>query len=138
LLESIRSEKVVARVPAGARVTGVTGEVWVEPQPYAVLRDNGFLKGGDVIFFLDNLGEGHVNYWYNGRLKPPLGITDGLYSYTYENCNSNNVIAGACSLRKLYPEKKLATEWWVKIRTADGTEGWVLNTGQFDNIDACG
>jgi hypothetical protein len=42
-----------------------------------------------------------------------------------------------CSLRKLQPEKSFRTEWWVKIRYA-GKEGWVLNTGQFDNVDPCG
>ncbi len=138
LLESIGSATVVAEIPADARVDGVTGEVWVEPQPYAALRDNGLLKAGDVIFFLDNLGEGHVNYWYNGRLNPELELHDGLYSYTYENCQANHVVAGACSLRKLHSEKKFLNEWWVKIRTSDGKEGWVLNKGQFSNTDACG
>ena len=138
LLESIGSATVVAEIPADARVDGVTGEVWVEPQPYAVLRDNGLLKAGDVIFFLDNLGEGHVNYWYKGSLNPELELHDGLYSYTYENCQANHVVAGACSLRKLHPEKKFLNEWWVKIRTSDGKEGWVLNKSQFSNTDACG
>lgn len=137
LVESIGSNTIVAEIPEGTRVAGVTGEVWVEPEPYAVLTDNGALKAGDVIFFLDNMGEGQVNYWYNGSLNPPLELGDGLHGYTYENCSANNVIAGACSLRKLQPEKTFMNEWWVKIRTSAGKEGWVLNKGQFANTDAC-
>ncbi|HYR89834.1 MAG TPA: hypothetical protein VE422_37520 [Terriglobia bacterium] len=99
--------------------------------------DNGLLKAGDVIFFLDYLGEGQVNYWYDGSFNPELEL-DGLYTYAYENCQANNPIAGACSLRKLHPEKKFLNEWWVKIRTSAGKEGWVVNKGQFGNTDACG
>jgi FKBP-type peptidyl-prolyl cis-trans isomerase FkpA len=138
LLESIDSTTIVAEIPANTRVQAVTGEVWVEPQPYVALKDNGFLKAGDVIFFLDYLGEGFVNYWHNGRVNPRAAQRDGLFADTYENCNANNPNPAACSLKKLYPERKFSNEWWVKIRTTGGKEGWVLNTGQFANTDACG
>jgi len=49
LLESIGSATVVAEIPAGARVDGVTGESGFEPQPYGRPQDNGLLKAGDVI-----------------------------------------------------------------------------------------
>jgi len=137
LLESIRSSKVVATIAAGVSVQALTGQVDVEPVPYVALEDLGVLKAGDVIFFLNNLGEGYVNYWYNGKLKPELGLDDGLLFYTYENCTQNSG-PGSCSLRKLHPEKEYRNEWWVHLRTANGKEGWVLNTGQFDNMDACG
>ena len=101
------------------------------------LEDLGELKEGGVIFLLDNLGEGHVNYWYNGKLKPELNLDEGLYFYEYENC-----VPGAgprtYSLRKLQPELKYRNDWWVRIHTVDGKGGWVLNEGQFDNMDACG
>jgi hypothetical protein len=137
LLESIRSTKVIATIAAGVSVRALTGEVDVEPEPYVALEDLAALKAGDVIFFLDNLGEGHVNYWYNGKLKPDLGLDDGLLFYSYESCVQNTG-PGSCSIRKLHPEKEYRNEWWVHLRTASGKEGWVLNTGQFDNMDACG
>jgi hypothetical protein len=91
-----------------------------------------------VIFFLDNIGEGYVNYWYDGKLNPDLGLTEGLRLYTYEDCSSNAArTKGICSLKKLYPERTFKSEWWVKIRF-QGKVGWVLNTGQFSNVDACG
>ena len=137
LRESIDSSKIVAEIPAGASVAGLTGEVRLEPEPYAVLEDNGELKAGSVIFFLDNIGEGNINYWYEGELNPGLGLREGLKSNTYENCASNPTsMKGNCSLKKMRPERKFMNEWWVKIRFA-GIEGWVLNTGQFDNVDAC-
>ena len=138
LQESIDSPKTIAEVPAGVSVLGLTGEVRLEPEPYAVLADNGALKAGDVIFFLDNIGEGHVNYWYHGKLNPELGVGEGLHYYSYENCQSNAArMKAACSLRKLRPGKTFINEWWVKIRFG-AKEGWVLNTGQFDNVDALG
>jgi pentatricopeptide repeat protein len=138
LRKAIDSSKIVAEIPAGASVAGLTGEVRGEPEPYAVLEDNGELKAGSVIFFLDNIGEGYVNYWYQGELNPGLGLPAGLRSYTYEQCDSNGAsLKGNCSLKRMRPERKFGNEWWVKIRFA-GTEGWALNTGQFDNVDACG
>jgi hypothetical protein len=138
LRESIDSPTIVAEVPAGVSVAGLTGEVRLEPEPHAVLQDNGALKAGDVIFLLDNIGEGYVNYWYHGKLNPELGINDGLLIFSYDNCQSNqSVLNASCSIRKLRPGKTFMNEWWVKIRY-QGKEGWVLNTGQFDNVDACG
>jgi hypothetical protein len=138
LRESIDSPKIVAEVPTGVAVAGLTGEVRVEPEPHAVLENIGALKSGDVIFFLGNMGEGYVNYWYHGKLNPDLGLENGLRVYSYEDCVSNQAkMRAACSIRKLRPGKAFLNEWWVKIRY-QGKEGWVLNTGQFDNVDACG
>ena len=140
LRESIDSEKIIAEIPAGTGVQALTGEVRVEPQPYAVLEDHGVLKAGDVIFFLDNRGEGYVNYWYGGALNPELGIDAVLIAYTTENCGANGAGNGKdpCWLRKLRPDRTFLKEWWVKISVSNGKVGWVLNTGQFENTDACG
>jgi pentatricopeptide repeat protein len=137
LQESIGSTTIVSEIPAGADVTGVTGEVHVEPEPYAVLENNGILKAGEVDIFLDYEGEGYVSYWYKGKIKPELGLDDGLTSYTDDQCLPGRR-KGACSLRKMRPGKKFLNEWWVKLRTSEGKEGWVLNTGQFTNVDRCG
>jgi hypothetical protein len=136
LVESIGSTKVIAEIPSGVKVQGVTGEVHLDAEPYVALENLGALKAGDVIFLLDNEGEGYVNYWFNGKLKPPLGLDEGLAMYSYESCLTHTG-PGACSLRKLHPQKKFRNDWWVRVKTADGREGWALNTGQFGNIDAC-
>lgn len=137
LHEAIGSTKIIAEVPAGHRVVALTGEVWLEPEPYVALKENGVLKPGDVIFFLDYEGEGAWNLWFKGSLNPKLAFNDVPHMFLYEECTSNNQGPRACSLRKLYPEKKFRYEWWVKVRTPDGKEGWVVNTGQFSNTDSC-
>ncbi len=140
LRESIGSEKIIAEIPAGTSIRALTGEVHVEPEPYAVLADNGMLKAGDVIFFLDYRGEGYTNYWYQGRLSPDIGADDGLASQTTENCQANAAKDGTdpCWLTRLRPQKKFLNEWWVQLRTKDGKVGWTLNIGQFENMDSCG
>jgi len=140
LRETIDSGKIIGEIPPGSPVQALTGEVRVEPEPYAVLQDNGILKAGDVIFFLDYRGEGHINYHYGGKLNPELGIDPALVAYTTENCNANAARGGKdpCWLKKLRPDKTFLKEWWVKIRMANGKVGWALNTGQFENVDACG
>lgn len=50
------SPAIVADVAAAAPVAGLAGEVRVEPQPYAVLQDNGALKADDL-FFSWNISE---------------------------------------------------------------------------------
>jgi len=140
LRESVESDTIVAEIPAGTRVNALTGEVILEPVPYAVLADGAVLKAGDVIFLLDSQGEGYAHYWYNGKLDPEIGLKDGLLYYMTETCNSNTARNGqdVCRLKKLQPEKTTRTEWWVKIRATGGKIGWTLNTGQFENTDACG
>jgi len=140
LQDAIDSGTIIADIPARTRVQASTGEVRVEPRPYAVLANHGVLKAGEVIFFLDNLGEGHVNYWYEGKLNPDLGLDDGLFSYTTKGCNANAASrwGDPCWLHELQPDKTFLNEWWVSIRTSNGKVGWVLNTGQFENADACG
>src|SRR5437773_1218518 len=74
LRESIDSARVVAEVSAGSWIQAITGDVYVEPEPYAALESHGRLNAGDVIFFLDNRGEGFVNYWHDGKLNPDVGL----------------------------------------------------------------
>lgn len=140
LRESIESAKIVAEVKAGVTVNALTGEVRVEPEPFAVLQDVGILHAGDVLFFLDNRGEGFVNYWYDGKLNPELGFDEGLHFFRTDSCQVNLVQGGddPCWLKPLRPDKTFASDWWVQIRTREGKTGWVLNTRQFDNTDRCG
>ena len=140
LRESIESPTIVAEIPANVAVLLVTGEVRAEPEPYVILQDVGRLKAGGIVFFFDYIGEGTVNYWYQGKLNPELGLPEeysGLSTYTDKICHAS-VVKGRCSLRQLQPEKKFLNEWWVRLRTPDGTEGWVLNTGQVSNAEPCG
>jgi hypothetical protein len=98
------------------------------------------VRQGDERIRTGRKGDTHneVNYWYRGKLNPDLGLNEGLLFYSYDDCQPNTArMRGACSLKKLRPEKTFMNEWWVKIRY-QGKEGWVLNTGQFDNVDACG
>jgi hypothetical protein len=136
LLESPGSSRIVEEIPAKKTVEALTGEVLIDPTPYAIMETRGLFKRGDVIFFLDYLGEGSTNYWYAGRASVPENLESRLAYGTYEDCQSNG--GDTCWLKRIHPEKAARSEWWVKIKSQTGKIGWVLVKGQFHGADACG
>ena len=139
LTRSIESSEIVAEIPEGTIVRVVTGESRGEPEPYAVIEDNGpVLKAGDVIFVLDKVELSFVNYWFKGKLNPDLGLSTewGLMAYSDEPCISSPDRTQAwCSLRRMRPGKTFFADWWIKITTPDGKEGWLLYKGQLQNLE---
>ena len=117
----------------------MTGESRGEPEPYAVIEDNGpVLKAGDVIFSLDKIELDSVNYWFKGRLNPDLGLSPefGLMPYSDESCISGPDRTQAwCSLRRMRPGKKFFADWWIKIIAPGEKEGWLLYKGQLKNLE---
>lgn len=132
------SKNEIGKLKAGEKVRAVEAEVILEPAAYVVTEARGELKAGDIIFFLDNIGEGAINYWFNGRENPEIeGVdTEALAYFVSESCQSNG--QEECWLKKVFPEKQERYEWWVKIEMSSGKSGWVLAPGKFEGSDACG
>ena len=80
------------------------------------------LKPGDTIFEYMYLGEGVFNAWFNGFWVEDFdgSRVSGL------GCNRN------CTAKLM---KEGRTEWWVKIKTSDGTIGWTNETQKFGGTD---
>lgn len=126
----------------GELFVAVTGEVHVlEPAvvvvrgPYAALAmrpgetglDSLRFAPGDTVYALDYLGEGFFNLWVDGstwEVEAFWGTPDDPPGVD----------------RLAWAETDPVTEWWVKVRTNDGREGWVeMKRGvPIRGYDACG
>lgn len=105
----------IATLQRGEWVTALTGETHSIPVAIAAPADfpkSGIHKG-DRIYVLHYLGEGSWKLWVRGRIVEE------------ELLNLDNT-------------KGPKTEWWAKVRTANGTIGWVRADDRFGNQDACG
>jgi hypothetical protein len=73
-----------------------------------------------------NLGEGFFNAWFNGYLVEEFDGS-GIEASDGSGCQRN------CNAKLLKPGRG---EWWIKIRTKDGTIGWTKDGNRFDGSDA--
>ena len=83
------------------------------------------LAPGDIIHTLHYLGEGYELFWFRGQLHSDQ-ITGQKVEEVPDPAASWQVLA--------LPE----TEWWVKVKNAQGQVGWTKESDKFDNMDACG
>lgn len=108
--------KVVATVPAKARLTPVTGNVYTTAYGKVTLKgalpaydDNGGetkIPGGTALSVIRYEGEGSWLVVHNGKQ---------VYATLSESVEYPSA---------QFPAPK--TEWWVKVRTKQGQTGWVL------------
>lgn len=117
--------KPVAVISKGEAVTAITGvHVTFEPseiQVTAPIPAYG-LKAGDTVYGYMYKGEGVFSAWFNGYWVEDFdgsGVADA-------GCNRN------CNAKLLKEER---VEWWVEIKTKDGTTGWTKDTDKFDGKD---
>ena len=86
------------------------------------------VPAGQPIYLLRNVGSGDWKIWVNGE-------TDEQYIASQPYCASGKQGSDECALTVVeQPE----TVWWVKVRDAQGREGWTREVDHFGNIDACG
>ena len=120
--------RALVTISKGEAVTAITGvHVTFEPSEIKVTAPMPTygLKPGDTIYGYMYKGEGVFSAWFNGYWVEDFdgaGIADA-------GCNRN------CNARLL---KEGRTEWWVQIKTKDGTTGWTKDTNKFDGKDALG
>jgi hypothetical protein len=122
--------KPVATISKGEAVTAVTGiHITFETSEIEVtapMPDYG-LKPGDTIYGYMYQGEGLFSAWFNGNWVEQF---DGSgISGPHGGCNRN------CTAKLV---KEGRAEWWVQIKTKDGTIGWTKDTDKFDGKDALG
>lgn len=122
-------------VPAGTRVEAATGFVLLTQIGVAVARDtvrmyteNGaerLAAAGDTLFILDNVGEGFRRVWHDGAVLQTDAVS-GIVP-----------VEGPPAAEVLVEPRQ---EWWARIRTAEGVEGWLWmdRTERMEGADACG
>jgi hypothetical protein len=122
----------VGTFKAGSRVVGLTGEVRTAPGKFVILRAHERYKPGDVLWVYTPLGEGFYKVWFKGRMyDEELEYMTGPYERSIPGCEETPECWG-----KL--EKEVQSEWWVKVRSAEGWVGWTDRADNFDDKDACG
>ncbi len=117
LLDKPDGKKKIAGVPAGIAVRGLTGEVI--STPVGVIAKQAYqgspIHIGNSFYLLHRQGEGFWLVWFKEK------------TYSVE-LDPGSSIEGPPS----------DGSWWVNIRLPDRKSGWVLENGQFSNMDACG
>jgi hypothetical protein len=85
------------------------------------------VEPGDTLFLLINRGEGETGAWFKGRV--------------YDSVEGSSFLFSDCAGRQSTCDGVLlempTMVWWVRIRTAEGREGWINVPDEFDNKDAC-
>jgi hypothetical protein len=123
------TRKVISRVRAGDKVTGLTGVV-VTFRPGVVRLDRDLpehLRKGDTILTYSYRGEGFSAVWVNGKYESEFDIS-------FTKWPDGTGCGGAhCAATYLDLGKK---EWWAQVRLKSGLTGWVaMNGGSFDGLD---
>lgn len=123
--------KPVSKVSKGQIVTGETGvHVTWEPdriqvqQPIAELQ----VEPGDIILRYMYLGEGFANIWAKGRWWKGYDCT-----FVVEK-DARGCVWG-CAAKVVAEGRR---DWWVRVRTSQGSVGWAKEENQFDCMDSLG
>jgi len=123
--------KPVSNLKKGEVVTGLTGvHITYEPDRIQVLQPipELHLQPGDIILRYMYEGEGFADIWAKGQWKKEYDcsfITEKDGSGCMRNCSAKVIADG----------KK---DWWVRLKTAQGSTGWAQVDDQFDCMDSLG
>jgi hypothetical protein len=120
---------VVAKLDAGDSVWTLTGEVHtLVPGIFQVVHAFDDFAPGDEVQLYTYRGEGWFHVRHNGVLKDAdlsIGPTEPDFRATLQRCTETPYCHGALERAPEY-------EWWIKVRTASGIEGWVAGPQSFD------
>jgi hypothetical protein len=113
---------VVGVTEKGVMVKAETGEVHTKPGKFLVIRDTANFGKGEILWIYTYLGEGYFKIWYRGKLiEEEIGI------------DHDNPSPEDWGRFEVVPD----SNWWVKIRTPNGVQGWTNQPENFSNKDAC-
>ena len=123
--------KPISSVKKGEVVAGLTGvPITYEPDHIQVLKPNPELRlhPGDTILRYMYRGEGFADIWVKGEWKKEYHC-----SFTTEKDGSGCL--RECSAKVISEGRR---DWWVRLKTKQGSMGWTKEDGQFDCMDSLG
>ena len=121
----------VATLKKGEVVTGLTGvHITYEPDRIQVLKPipELHLQPGDIILRYMYHGEGFADIWAKGQWKKE-------YDCTFITEKDDSGCLRDCSGKVVSEGRK---DWWVSLKTAQGSTGWAKVEDQFDCMDSLG
>lgn len=123
--------KPLSMLRKGEVVTGLTGvHITYEPdhirlfKPIPELR----LQPGDTILRYMYRGEGFADIWVKGEWKKE-------YDCSFITEKDGSGCLRDCAAKVISEGRK---DWWVRLKTAQGSVGWAKAEGQFDCMDSLG
>lgn len=128
------NSKIIKIISKDTKVIAVTGEVQLNPAKFVFIKEHwhGY-KPRDVIWILDDRGEGEYNVW-TGKKFDGVVYFGPNYELSEKDC-SNKWKPIGCSGKLVEP---LRSTWWANIKLDNGQSGWTNKPEDFLNIDACG
>ena len=121
--------KLVASLRSGEVVTGLIGvHITYSPDRIEVLSAIPELgvQPGDVILRYMYRGEGFADIWANGQWHRE-------YDCTFIAEKSESGCLHDCAAKVISEGRK---DWWVRLRTSQGSIGWTKVEDQFDCLDS--
>jgi hypothetical protein len=126
---------LVTSIGRDGAVTGLTGVVVTQKTGLALVirpleiegEPSISLRPADEVHILHYQGEGNWLCWFGGRLLSLwLPATPGSFP------RGDQALSDPIRVQS-WPE----VQWWVKVKTADGKEGWTDQPSHFAHIDRC-
>lgn len=120
--------KPVSTLKKGEVVTGLTGvHITYEPDRIKVLKPipELHLQPGDIILRYMYHGEGFADIWVKGQWKKE-------YDCTFITEKDGSGCLRDCLAKVVSEGRK---DWWVRLKTAQGSIGWAKVEDQFDCMD---
>ena len=116
---------IAATVARGATVQTLTGEVHTVPGRFVVYRSHRDFSPGDSVVLYTYLGEGRFRIQHNGELKVADLDTNPRRRAPERLCELDSNCWGSV-------QQEPQSDWWIKVETDDGVEGWILDTIDFE------
>jgi len=123
--------KHVSTLKKGEIVTGLTGvHVTYEPDRIQVVKPIPELRlqAGDIILRYMYRGEGFADIWVSGQWKKE-------YDCSFITEKDGSGCSRECSAKVVSYGRK---DWWVQLKTTQGSSGWAKAEDQFDCMDSLG
>jgi len=124
-------QKPVSTLKKGEVVTGLTGvHITYEPDRIQVFKSipELHLQPGDIILRYMYHGEGFADIWVKGQWKKE-------YDCSFITEKNGSGCLRDCLAKVISNGKK---DWWVRLKTSQGTIGWAKVAEQFDCMDSLG
>ncbi len=146
LYDAPRGTRHIATVPTGGTAHAISGTVYTRPIPvtvasattietYSYTRRSTYvrrLQPGERLFLLTYEGEGFNIAWLDGqRVSLSIVPMHDLSIHRFRSCESPSA---ECWWTIPDGSRERESEWWVRLRLPDGTEGWTREIDNFSGV----